>query len=316
MKFGIIGLGVISHRFTRVLKSLGEENLYACAARDLDRANAYKEKYGFKKAYSNYDDLINDPEVEAIYIALTHNFHFEITKKCILNHKPVICEKPFLLTEKEATEIDMLRKTKNVLVMEALWTRFTPLSRKAKAIIDAKILGDILLLEADFCVNVPYDESSRLFNKELAGGSLYDIGVYSLGYMVGLIDQDIKNVQSMTKYYPNKADATSIVNLEFESGILGKFTCTFTYAKEKTAYVYGTKGKMVIENFPCSHLIKVYDKDNNEIYEENLKVEDGFIYQIEHFINLVENGKLDSELMPFSDVIREVKVFDSVLKTK
>lgn len=129
MKFGILGTGPMAQTFTDTLAKLAEVELYAVASRTLDKAIAFKQKNNYEKAYGSYLELVEDPNVEIVYIVTPQNTHFELMKMCIEHNKPVLCEKAFTLNAKEAKEIKRLANEKKVFVAEALWPRYMP-SRK------------------------------------------------------------------------------------------------------------------------------------------------------------------------------------------
>ncbi len=132
VKYGIIGLGTIANKFADAVKKANDVELYAVAARDQSRADVFAKKYKAKKSYDSYASVINDPDVDIIYIGVTHNFHYDLVKQCLENHKAVLCEKPFVLTKKEAVELTALAQKNNTLLMEAMWTRCLPAYRKAQ----------------------------------------------------------------------------------------------------------------------------------------------------------------------------------------
>ena len=138
MNIGIIGLGHIAHRFARVLKTLEHHNLTAVAARDQSRADAFAAQYQAGRAFGRYQDLIDDPSVEGIYIAVTHNFHFDIIKTCLENGKAVICEKPMVITLEEAQLLTALARQNNVLLMEAMWSRYLPAFLQARSWVEGR----------------------------------------------------------------------------------------------------------------------------------------------------------------------------------
>jgi predicted dehydrogenase len=187
VRFGIIGLGAIAARFASVLNTVPGVELVSVASSDKRKADAFAEKFGAKKAYDNYVELVNDDDVDVVYIALTHNFHFEAIKLCLSNRKGVLCEKPLAINKKDADYLTVLSKELNVLLMEAMWTRFIPAFKKAKEWVKSGTIGDVKLVNASFCFNVPFDPENRLYNPKLAGGSLFDAGVYPIEFTTGVL---------------------------------------------------------------------------------------------------------------------------------
>ena len=125
IKWAVLGCGVIANEMAVALQKNGK-NIYAVGNRTHEKAAAFAEKYGFEKAYGSYEELVNDPEVELIYIATPHPFHIEQAKLCINHGKPVLCEKPFTVNAVGAKEVFALAKEKEVFITEAIWTRYLP----------------------------------------------------------------------------------------------------------------------------------------------------------------------------------------------
>jgi len=314
IRFGIIGLGGIASRFAKVLNNAEGVELNAVAARDKIKAEAFADKFNAKKSYNNYLELINDSEVDVVYIALTHNFHYEIVKECLNNGKGVLCEKPFVLNKKDAEELVTLSKSKNVLLMEAMWTRFIPAFKKAKEWVHEGKIGAVKLVSASFCFNTPFDPENRLYNPKLAGGSLYDVGVYPIEFTTGILDESPTSVSGLATFSKTGVDDFAAINMSFESGALATLSCGITANTNSDAHIYGTTGNIVIYDFFGSKKCELYDNGNNLIkcFEEDF--EDGFIYQIEHFVDLYRNNKIESEIIPLKDTVACAGIFDELMK--
>ena len=199
VRFGIIGLGAIAARFASVLNTVEGVELVSVASRDKEKAEAFANKFGAKKSYNTYDDLVKDNEVDVVYVALTHNFHFDAIKLCLNNKKAVMCEKPLAINKKDADELVALSKKLNVLLMEAMWTRFIPAFKKAKEWVKSGRIGDVKLVNASFCFNVPFDPENRLYNPKLAGGSLFDAGVYPIEFTTGILGENPTRLMAFAK---------------------------------------------------------------------------------------------------------------------
>jgi predicted dehydrogenase len=158
VRFGIIGLGSIASRFASVLNTVEGVELVSVASRDKVKAETFAIKFGAKKAYNSYVDLVNDTEVDVVYVALTHNFHFEAIKLCLNNKKGVLCEKPLAINKKDADELEALSKKLNVLLMEAMWTRFIPAFKKAKEWVKSGRIG----VDEFVTMNMSFDSSQVL----------------------------------------------------------------------------------------------------------------------------------------------------------
>lgn len=314
VRFGIIGLGVIAGRFAKVLRTAEGTALTAVASREMERSEKFAAEYGAARAYDTYMDLIQDEEVDIVYVALTHNFHYDIVKKCIQNGKAVLCEKPFVTNQKDADELIELAREKQVLLMEAMWTRCIPAFQKAKEWVAGGLIGKPQLVQAAFCFNFPFDKEHRLFNPDLAGGSLYDAGVYPLEFATGILGENPVTVNGITHRCSTGVDDFVVMNLGFESGALASLSCGVNANVSQDAYVYGTEGHIVVYDFLGSHKCERYDETNQLAECFEVDFEDGFIYEIMHICELFKEKKLESPLIPLEDTRACAGMFDILTK--
>ena len=310
--FGIIGLGNIANRFAAVLNQVEGTALEAVASRSMDRSKEFASKYNAKKAYDLYDELIQDEDIDIIYVALTHNFHYEIVKKCLENNKAVICEKPLVIKAGDAQELIELSQKNNILLMEAMWTRCIPAFQKAKEWALGGAIGKISLIEASFSFNIPFLPEHRLYNPNLAGGSLYDAGVYPIEFAIGILDEAPEASKGVASICSTGVDDFVSMSLRFGSGALASLSCGFKANTDRNAKIYGTEGHIIAYDFLGSKKCELYDKDGElaETFEEDF--DDGFIYQIRHVCELYKNKKIESELIPHRDTLACAKVFDEL----
>ncbi len=176
--WAILGCGHIVNKFCSDLKLLPNANLYATSSRDFQNALDYKIKYGFEVAYGSYSEMVNDPKVDVVYIATPHAFHREHAILCMNHKKAVLCEKAFAINKKEVEEMISCAIGNNTFLMEAFWTKFQPSFIKAMEILKSGELGKLQIVRSDFAFNAPFIEEKRLYNVNLGGGSLLDIGLY------------------------------------------------------------------------------------------------------------------------------------------
>jgi len=177
--WGILAPGRIARKFATEIQTLGNARIVAVGSRDINRAAEFAKDFNAERYYGNYEDLAADPDVDIIYVASPHSHHAEHAILCMNNKKAVLCEKAFALNTGEVDKMVEAAKQNNVFLMEAFFTPFQPSYQKAKEIIESGRLGKIRYLQGWFGFNKsPYDMSQRLFNPELGGGALLDIGIY------------------------------------------------------------------------------------------------------------------------------------------
>ena len=312
IKFGILGCGGIAHRFAAALELSESGELYAAAARDETRAQEFIGRFGGQKAYGSYLDLILDPEVEIVYISLVHSVHYEAAKLCVEHGKPVICEKPFFISEKEAVALAELAREKGVLVMEAMWTRCLPAVRKAKEWAQSGAIGEVKLIDAAFCFNFPFDPNHRLYNPETAGGALLDAGVYPYEFITGILGEAPLEIKAVARKAPNGVDEAVVMALSFASGALATAVTSVGVKTSETAHIYGTKGSIKVHRFLRSRKCELLDEDDQVIDSLTDDQQEGFVYEIEHMADLYRRGETESPLIPLKDTIDFARAADIV----
>jgi predicted dehydrogenase len=312
VKFGLIGLGKISTRFAKVLNTVKDVELTAVASRDFERTKQFAKDFGAKKALAGYQDVIDDKDVDVIYIGLTHNFHYEIARKCLESHKAVLCEKPMVTNHKEAEKLVSLAKKNQTFLMEAMWTRCMPAFQKAREWVRSGKIGQVKLITANFCYHTEFDPNHRLYSKALAGGSLYDVGIYPIDFSIGIMGEHPQSVCGSALIAPNGVDESAAFSMKFASGALASLTCGFTVRAMEEAIIYGTSGRIIMENCYGPQACSRYDENLNLLEKFNEPVPDGFVYEIRHCADLVQHGKLESNLIPWQDTIFSAEIFDTL----
>lgn len=318
IKFGIIGCGSIAARFAKALAKSPVAELYACAARDQSKADAFAAEHGAEKAYGDYQALVNDPEVQAVYIATVHTTHASSAKMCIEAGIPVLCEKPFFINEAEAKEVIAFAKERNVLIMEGFWSRLVPAYHKVKEWIKDGRIGDIRTIQAAFCFNVPYNDmtkNSRLFKPETAGGALLDAGVYPYQYVTGIMDGPPDEFSFTLRRCQTGVDGTVAMTLKYKNGVIAQCLTSIESSADSTGVINGSEGSIKQYYFVGSRKCELLDRRGNviECYED--PEEEGFVHEIAHFVELMKTGKLESDLIPLADNLDFMRKCDIVLNS-
>ena len=198
IKFGIVGCGGIAKKFARDIKFVEEAKLVAVSARTKEQAEKYKDQYLVPYTYSNYIDLANSNEIDAVYIATPHSFHYEQAIQFLNHKKHVLVEKPIAVNQTQLKEMIKVAKKNNVLLMEAMWTYFLPSTIYIKKYIEDNNLGKLIEANISFGYALidNYPKERRLLNPNLAGGSLLDMGVYPVSFYNLINTVDIKYIDA------------------------------------------------------------------------------------------------------------------------
>ncbi len=280
MKLGILGCGYIAGKMAEAVKVLESKNmgveLYAAAARDLVKADAFAKQYGVAKAYGSYEELAADSEVDLIYIATPHSHHYEHAKLCIIAGRNVLVEKAFCGNVKQATEIMALAHDKGVFLCEAMWTRFLPAVDVVRGWIAAGRIGEVQSVEADF--SQPLTHVERLVNPALAGGALLDLGIYSLTFADLFLNEEgcrgddgvvgencadygapIASIDTRCIKTDTGVDATDWINITYKNGKKAYLKASIANPWHNEGIIYGTKGYIRVVNLNDMEELQVYD---------------------------------------------------------
>ncbi|WP_298556375.1 Gfo/Idh/MocA family oxidoreductase [uncultured Algibacter sp.] len=314
INWGIIGLGNIAHKFATDLLTIEGATLHAVASRNQDKADAFASKYGAKKAYNTYEALAKDKNIDAVYIATPHALHKENTLLCLEHGIAVLCEKPFAMNSVEVAEMITKAKAKNVLLMEALWTYFLPHYKYVLNLLEEKKFGDILKLEADFGFYRAFDDSSRLFNKSLGGGSLLDIGIYPI--FVALSTLGIpKNLKAKATYFDNGADSSCDMVFEYDNNVNAYLKSTLVEDTATEAIFYCERGTIKINSmFHMPTTVTIIPKNGSQETIDFGYNTIGYNYEAIHFNELLRLGKTESNVMTFEFSKQLIEILDTVRK--
>ncbi len=311
MKFAILAPGHIAETMARTVKEMPEVERYAVASRNLEKAKAFAAQYGFEKAYSSYEEMLNDPEVELVYVASPHSHHYEHAKMCLEHGKHVLLEKAFTVNAAQAKEIIDLAESKGLLLSEALWTRYMPSRYMIDEIVTSGIIGDVVTIEA----NLGYEMShkKRLVEPSLAGGALLDVGVYPINFALMVINEEIKNFQTTATMSEKGVDLYNSVTLTFESGKMAMLHSNMVARTNRLGVIYGTQGFIEVENINNCEEIRVYDRDQRLIRLDAIPTQiTGYEYEVTSCINAIQNHKTECDEMPHSETLKIMKLLDDI----
>ncbi|MFL0164982.1 Gfo/Idh/MocA family protein [Candidatus Clostridium helianthi] len=312
IRWGIIGLGNIALRFAKSLSYSNEGKLYAIASRTKEKRDEFYDKYNCEKVYENYNELLRDEEVDAVYIALPHGFHKHWSIEALRHKKAVLCEKPVGINSEEMKEIKKEAVLNNTFFMEAMKTRFVPIISDIKKVIRNKEIGDITAIEANFCNNVEnIKPGSYLLDKD-QGGALLDVGIYPLSFVMDMINSEVVNVKSYMDINESGVDSYFKAILSFEDGVIGTVEGAIDRNKERTAIIRGTKGWMEIPmyNRPNKAVVNLNSGKSYTI-EKDIEFDDMYA-EIKEVHNCLKESKLESDYLTLNESIRVMEVLDRI----
>ena len=311
MKLGLIGAGRIANRVSKTLAQIPELELYAVAARDINKAKAFASEFVYSRAYGSYQELYNDPEVELVYICLPHTFHYPNIVAALNAGKNVICEKPITVNAKEAEAAASLAKEKGFYLAEAMWTRYMPSRQIIADVLDSGIVGKPCMISAHLSYDITF--KPRIMQKELAGGALLDLGVYGLNFCLMNFGDDIKRIDSSVKFASTGIDESESITLHYSDGKMAVVICSVDCAGGREGIIHCEKGQIVIDNINCPTRMDVFGPDETFIMHKDFPLRvSGYEYEFEEAVKLIGAGKIESDSMPLEESIKVMKLCDSI----
>lgn len=310
IKWGIIGAGNIAHRFAKSLSFESDAELYGISGRNEEKLKAFQKEYPCEKIYIGHENLLQDENINAVYISLPHDLHSEWIIKALRAHKAVLCEKPAVMNAAEMEEVIRVAGEEHVLFMEAMKTRFVPAYAEIKRMIDEGVIGEVYSVRASNCFLLPEEMYGKTYHtKKGVGGALLDSGCYGVTwisqYMKGSPESLGPGVKMM-----NGVDMFSDTFLRFENG-LAELIAGFDRDTGSHVLITGTCGNIV-----CDEMHRPVDftviKGSEETKYSYPYVHDDFFGEIHAFDELLKAGKTESDVMSLNDSLRDAEIMDLI----
>ena len=312
--WALLGCGNIAEKFAEDLKLLPNAVLYATAARSKANAEKFAHKYGFERAYGSYEEMLSDPKVDIVYISTPHSHHHQHTIMCLNAKKAVLCEKPFAINSAQVAEMIACAKSNNVFLMEAFWTRFLPHYNIALELIQSGEFGELKFVNANFSFAGKFNPESRLFNPELGGGSLLDVGVYTIFFSLISLGKPVE-IKTMATYGPTGVEESILMQFRYEgnklaslmSGITTQATSHTEYCFDK-GYIRINKGAFA----PTTVSIWKNGDTTEQIVEVPTFKGHGYLHEAAHVMECLDKDLKESDVLPFSFSIDLMEIMDKV----
>ena len=310
--WGILATGGIARLFTKDLLAHGHR-VEAVGSRSPGSADSFARSFGLPRAYGSYEELVVDPAVDVVYVATPHNFHAANAALALRAGKHVLIEKAFTLNASQARRIVELGKASELLVMEAMWTRFLPHMQQLRAWLDEGRIGTVRSLHADHTQRLPSDEGHRLNNLALAGGALLDLGVYPVSFAHDILGP-VEHVSARATFKPTGVDGSVATILSHTNG-----TVSTSYSSSETrgpnrATVLGTEGRIDIDaTWYAPARVTMYDVDNQPVERFDHRVTGrGMQYQAAEVERLLSRSETVSPLMRPTESLDVMTTLDAI----
>ena len=311
-RWGILATGWIADLFVKDLQLTGH-SVTAVGSRSVEGAKRFAKQFGIPAAHGSYAALVADTNVDIIYIATPHPHHVAAAKLALNAGKHILVEKPFTINAREATEIVALAKAKNLVVLEAMWTRFLPHMRRIREIVAAGTIGEIRSLIADHTQKLPEDPKHRLNDLALGGGALLDLAIYPISFAWDMLGKPL-TIQASAAFKATGADAQVATIFHYASGAIATTLSSSDSAGSNRASLVGTKGRIEIDHVwysPTS--FQVYDNSNALIENFDGAVEGrGMQFQADEAERLIALGLTSGDIMPPAQSVAIMQTLDEV----
>lgn len=311
-RWGILATGWIAELFVKDLILTGHE-VAAVGSRTQASADRFAKEFGIATAHGSYEALAADPNVNIIYVATPHPQHAAAAKLALNAGKHILVEKAFTLNAAEAAEIVDLAAAKNLVVLEAMWTRFLPHMRRIRAIIAEGTIGEVRSITADHRQKLPDDPKHRLNALELGGGALLDLGIYPISFTWDILGQP-DSIHASATFRETGADSQVATIFHYASGAIATTLSSSDSAGPNRASIVGTKGRIEIDRVWYSPTtFRVYDNANTVIESFDGAVEGrGMQFQAAEVERLIAAGLTAGEILPPAQSVAIMKTLDEV----
>lgn len=316
IRWGILGCGNIARKFASDIQLVNNAELVAVAARSAASADTFAKDYPAKFVHYSYEELVNNEEVDVIYVATPHGLHHEHVLLCLEHNKAVMCEKAFALNKKQAEEMIAKAKEKNVFLMEALWTKFLPSYNKLQQLLKEQLIGDVKSVVANFGFRPKEPLAPRIYDPALGGGTVLDIGIYNIFMAMSVLGKP-DAVEAVMTPASTGIDAQCAVTFTYKNGAIAQLFSSFLSDLPTEMDIAGTKGRLHLGHRFYTPFAPIDFYSGRPDTQETITIEQelngwGYQYQIDHVSDCLEKGLKESPVMTFTDTLELMEVMDEV----
>jgi predicted dehydrogenase len=311
-RWGIIGTGKIAKEFAAALHDTPGAVLAGVASRSSASAEAFAQEHGVAQAYGSYQALVDSPDIDLVYIATPHTEHASNALMALDAGKGVLCEKPFTMNHAEAGQVVEKARAKNLFLMEAMWSRFMPALAEVQRIIASGEIGRVNQVTADFGFTAAFDPAHRLFNRELGGGALLDLGIYPLSIAAALLGP-VTSVTAQAEIGATGVDLTTGFILRHEGGGVSACACSLTAHTPVELTVSGPGGFIRMNSrFHHPESITVTRADGVARTIATPFLGNGYVHEVIEAQRCWQAGLMESPGMTHADTLALMQVLDTI----
>lgn len=310
LRWGIIGTGYMSHVFSKAIIRSRSNILYAVASRSINTASVFAAKHGIPCFYDSIANMLDNPDIDIVYVATPVECHFEQVRQCLLAGKNVLCEKPLALNPDEAESLYCLAKERNKFLMEGMWTRCLPTMKKSMEIIESGIIGRVKYVRADLNKRMAFEHVKKHF------GVLYDYGIYGVSFIQYFLGENICLDAIKTRSFQGVVtDLSALFSSKIAAGALNVMSSLSAPSK---AVIIGDEGSIEFDTpFNRTNRITVYDASGKLIREYSFRYScEGFEYELNEVYLSIKSGRKYSDVIPASETIKCLKILKEIQDEK
>ena len=312
LHWGIIGPGRIAHKFADALAYCDHNQLVAVASRSQQNADAFASRWQLAHAYDDEAALLANPQVQAVYIATPHNYHYPAAMRALKAGKHVLIEKPACVNAAQFARLCEMAEQHDCMLMEAVWSRFLPYVAQAKQWLADKRIGEVQSIQSSIGIAFEHGPEHRINNKALAGGAMLDLGVYALSLSQFMLGQSHTAIQALGKLSADGVDESVMATVQYSGGQLAQFATSIVSQQQNALHIYGSEGTITLEpRFWSGSQVSLQRGD--DIQTLTLPwAHNGFEYQIEDMARCIRAGKRQSDVVPHRDTLAVLTQMDEI----
>jgi predicted dehydrogenase len=313
IRWGVLAPGGIARDWTAALHATTASRVAAVGSRSLERAQAFAADFGIERTHGSYQALVDDPEVDAVYVASPHSEHHDHALLALGAGKPVLVEKAFTRNAAEAAQVIDAARSRGLLLVEAMWTRFLPHLDVVRRCLEEGVLGDLVAVEADHGQLLHPDGPERMNEPALAGGALLDLGIYPIA-LAHLALGSFTEVRATGTLVPSGVDGSETIAVTGPQGAIGTLSSTMRASTPCRATISGTAARVEIDGwFYQPNTVRLVDPHDRELdRHEPASREHGLAYEAAEFARLLRDGRTESDLLPLDETLQMMQVLDQV----
>ena len=311
LRVGIVGTGWIAEKAAITLRGLTTCEAYAVGSRTQERAEAFAKAWGIAKACGSYAELINDPDVDLVYVATPHSHHYDVTREALLAGKPCLVEKAFMANYRQAKAIVDLARERKIFLAEAIWTRYQPVVKMVRDLIDSGRIGTPRLVTATLGYSM--GEKPRIMRPDLCGGALLDLGVYALNFVRMFFPAAIVSMESQCVKSKTGMDLTNAISIILADGVLCNLQSSAACVGDNIGVIAGTDGNLIIDNINNPQKITVNTHDREFVEDIHVPQQiTGYEYQFLACRQALIDGLLEPREMPLEETLYVMQLMDGL----